>query len=422
MLKDLLVLCRLPILTLGILLLGDGSFLVAQSEADAAKSGVYITSISITGLKRTKLSAAERPLRQFVGLAVEDVNINEVTAAIMATGILQPVSVEVQGEVLAVEVREKWSIFPIPIVTGGSDGIGAGLALTDTNAFGLNDQLFLAAFYHPNTFSVSAGYFSSSRGGRLPGYNGMASFARSQRHDRDQNAHLLRRFELDSLSLRTGLSFPLLENSNALTASLLFSFNNTWLRNLDSALLPPPDDLTLYGAGTELAARRNSWDGFFLSRESISVRYTFQTNFSGIAFQTVQLQGAWDKSLVPGFRFSFRTGAIFKPDAPILAEAAPGGAQVVILPKGFSAKNLVGGSAGFEKSVFKISAGTLSIAAYYQGVYAHGSVLGDSTDHGFAGMLSFYLSRLAIPALGVGIAHNVGKDHTQVFFNFGMSF
>jgi hypothetical protein len=38
------------------------------------------------------------------------------------------------------------------------------------------------------------------------------------------------------------------------------------------------------------------------------------------------------------------------------------------------------------------------------------------------GMLSFYLSKLAIPALGLGLAYNVEADFFQVFFSMGMSF
>jgi len=397
---------------------------MAQSETGNAVAvpGAYIASISIAGLGRTRLSAAERPLRRFIGLPVEQVNTDEVKAAIMAAGILQPVSVEIEGDVLAVEVQERWSFFPVPVVAGGTEGMAGGLALFDANAFGLNDQLFLAAFFHPDGFITSGGYIRSSRGGRLPGYSGVAAFSRGERHDRDQNGEVLRRFELDTIGFHAGLHFPLLENSDFLAISALFSFSDRRLRNRDAALHAPQDSLALFGAGTEFAVRRNSWDGFFLSQESASIRYFFQTDFGGAAFQSVGFRGVWERSLVPGFRFNLRTGIVFQPQAPILFESSPGAAQVAILPQDFSARNYAGLSAGLEKRIFRIAAGTLSIAASYQAVYSHGSALGDSVDHGYTTMLFFYLHRLAIPALGLGVAHNVNRNHLQGFFSIGMSF
>jgi len=424
-LKTTFAFSRLPIVLLGIFFFSNGSFLKAQSESEYnGYDGemTRITSISITGLGRTRLSTAERPLRRFIGLEADEVDSNEVLAAIIATGILEPVSVEIEGQVLAVEVRERWSIFPIPIVMGGSGGLSGGLAFFDANAFGLNDQFFLAGFYHPNGWMASLGYIRSSRGGRAPGWSAMAAYSRGERHDRDQTSEVLRRFELDTISLRTGLHFPLLKDSDLLSSSMLFSFSDNSLRNRSNALYGPDRSLRLFGTGKDFAIRRNTWDGFFLSQESASIRYALYTNFNGVFFQSTRFQGTWERSLIPGFRFNLRTGIVFQPDAPILSESSPGVAQVAILPREFSARNYAGLSAGLEKSILRTAAGTLSISMAYQVVHSHGSILGDSFDHGCFAMLFFYLHRLAIPALGLGVAYNVERNYFQGFFSFGMSF
>jgi hypothetical protein len=139
-------------------------------------------------------------------------------------------------------------------------------------------------------------------------------------------------------------------------------------------------------------------------------------------FHSIQFQGIWEKSLVPGFRLNMRTGIVFEPDVPILFESSPFAAQVAILPRDFSARNYAGISAGLEKYLFQFSAGTISISAAYQLVYSQGSILGNSLDHGVTGILSFYLSRLAIPAVGAGFAYNVKEHFLQGSFSMGMSF
>jgi len=423
-LKTALTWYRLPVLLAGVFLLGGVPFLKAESgdHVHSDSEATYITYISITGLGRTRMSTAQRPLRRFIGMEASRIDHDEVLAAIIATGIMEPLSVEIEGEVLAVTVRERWTIFPIPVFMGGSGGMAGGLAFFDANAFGLNDQIFLAGFYHPDAWISSLGYIRSSRGGRAPGYSGVAVFSRAERHHRDQNSKVLRRFELDSVALHAGLHFPLVADSDFLSASALFSFNDNRLRNRGDAEYGPDRSLRVYGAGGSFAVRRNNWDGYFLSQEAVSLRYFFQTDFDGVAFQSVGLQGTWERPLVPGFRFALRAGVVFAPGAPVLFESSPSVAQVAILPRDFSAKNYAGLSAGLEKSIFRINAGTLSFQAAYQLVHSYGSVLGPSVDHGVLGMLSFYLARLAIPAVGLGVAYNVSRNYPQGFFSIGMSF
>ena len=418
--KTTLAFFRLPVFVLGILFFGNISFLMAQSETNDEAS--RITSISITGLGRTRLSTAERPLRRFIGLEADQVDTNEVMAAVMATGILEPVSVEIEGGVLALEVQERWSIFPIPMVMGGSGGMAGGLAFFDANAFGLNDQFFMAGFYHSDGWIATLGYIRSSRGGRSPGWNAMAAFARGERHDRDQTSEVLRRFELDTISLNAGLRFPLLEDSDLLSTSVLFSFSDNRLRNRSNALYGPDNSLRMFGFGGDFSVRRNNWDGYFLSQEAASIRYFFNTDFRGAYFQSVRFQGTWERSLIPGFRLNLRSGVLFQPEVQVLFESSPSAAQVVILPRDFSAKHYAGLSAGLEKRIFRFASGVLSISAAYQVVHSYGSILGSSVDHGYVGMLFFYLNRLAIPALGLGVSHNVKRNYFQSFFSFGMSF
>ena len=405
-------------LVFGVLFFFSSSFLTAQNQNDS----VYITSLSITGLKRTRLSTAEQPLKKFIGQRTDQVNMDEVQAAVMAGGILESISAEIRGQVLCIEVREKWSIFPVPVFFAGSDRMMGGLAFFDANAFGLNDKFFVAGIFHSDGWAASTGYIHNSPGEHRPGWSGMATFSREERNDRNQNNHVLRRFEHDSISLGAGLSFPLLKNNDMLSVSTRFSFNQKNLREKKKSMNGPDEDLRLYGAGTELSARKSTWDGYLLSQESASLAYTFRTSFENFSYHSIRFRGIWEKSLIPGFRINLRTGLVYDPDAPILFESSPYSAQVSILPADFSAKNYAGFSAGLEKYIFKIPSGTLSLALAYQIVYSQGSLLEDSFDHGFTGMMFFYLSRLAIPALGFGAAYNVKENYLQGSFALGMSF
>jgi hypothetical protein len=413
------------LLVSGIFLFWPVSLLHAQNENDA--DGGIITSISISGLKRTRLSTAERPLKKFIGIEADKLDTNEVLAAIINTGILEPVSVEIQEtepgkRVLTVTVQEKWSIFPVPVFIASTEGISAGGAIYDANAFGLNDKLFLAGLYFTGSWLVAGGYMHAPPGGRIPGWSAMGSFSRENREDRDQRYNVLRSFELDTIAFRAGLNSHLLENSDLLSFSAYVSYEGKILRNQEKAQNGPDEGLHMFSTGVGLSLGKNSWDGYFLSQEEVSLRYGFNVSHTGDYFHALQFRAAWDKSLIPGFRVKVRTGIVFEPGVPVLFESSPFASQVAILPRDFTARHYVGASAGLEKYLFKISMGTFSVSAAYQAVYSHGSILEGSFDHGVTGTLSFYLSRLALPAVGVGFAYNVKENYFQGAFSIGMSF
>jgi len=413
--------CRAFLLAFGFFFFYAVSFLTAQSESGDGED--IITTISISGLKRTRLSTAERPLHKFIGLKTDEVDEDEVRAAVLSTGVLEPVLIETEGHTLSVTVREKWAIFPIPVFMAGSGGIMAGLAFFDANAFGLADKFFLAGLYQTNAWTASSGYVHSSPGGRIPGWNAMGAFSRGEQYNRNQNNEVLRRFDYDEFSFNGGINIPLLKDSDLFNASTQVSYDSISLRNTGEAFNGPDEGLQTFGAGEELSVRKSRWDGYFLSQEAASLRYSCRIPLDGSSLShSVRFQGTWEQSLVPGFRLSMRTGLLFDPDAPVVAESSPFVSQVAILPHDFSARNYAGLSVGLEKCIFKVSFGTLSVLAAYQLVYSQGSILGNSFDHGCLGMLTFYLNRLAIPALGAGITYNIDKNYFQASFALGITF
>jgi hypothetical protein len=174
--------------------------------------------------------------------------------------------------------------------------------------------------------------------------------------------------------------------------------------------------------GADISIRKSSWDGYLLSQQSASLGYDWTAGLGHDSFQSLSFRGTWEKSLLPGFRVNFRAGGIWSPDTPILQESSPSAAQVNILPSNYKAKNYAGTSLGLEKYIFKFSFGTLSALLSWQAVWSDGSILKNQFDQGIAGGISFYMSKLAIPALTVGGAYDITADYFQGSFSLGMSF
>jgi hypothetical protein len=137
---------------------------------------------------------------------------------------------------------------------------------------------------------------------------------------------------------------------------------------------------------------------------------------------TVSLRGVYERSILPGFKAGIRGGMRYSPGAPPIFDSSASSVLIDILPGTFSAQNYLGAALGFEKYLYKFSQGTLAFLASYQAVYSYGPLLEHQFDHGVSGALNFYLSRIAIPTMGIGVFYNVAKNEFMVGYNIGASF
>jgi hypothetical protein len=402
---------------LGALFLLSGTLIHAQT----------IASVSVRGLKRTKPHVAEYPLQKFIGMDGMRLDFNEVHAAIIGTGILDPVSIGVEPApdretlILVVEVREKWSLFPLPMFSMNSDGgIQGGGSLIDANAFGLNDTFAATGIYGASGWLASLLYHYSPDRKHLPGWTIMGMYGRRKQLDTDQHKAELRSYEQDIILGGLGIHYPVTEY---LTGSTSFSLRR---HNIDDGKHPRevPDE-GIFAAGIEpsLEISRSHWDGFLLSQQRASLKYTLMLPLDSYSpLHTITARGSYELSIIPGFKAGINGGAHYAPRSPPILETPASTVGIAILPSSFSAQSYAGASAGLEKYLYKFSQGTLAILASYQGIYSYGPILEDQFDHGVSASLNFYLSRIAIPALGFSVSYNVAKHEYVGAFNLGISF
>jgi outer membrane protein assembly factor BamA len=384
-----------------------------------------ITAISIVGLKRTKPHVAERYVEKFLGRDAASLDLKEVEGAVLDTGILEPLVISIDddpeggGRLLQIELREKWSILPFPIFFAGSGGIGGGAFFMDANAFGLNDKMILGGMYRRTGWMVMAMYINTPDRERVPGWSLRGSYAQEDRTDSDQNDKDIRRFSQESITAATGISYPL---NDFFVPSLSLTYDGRLLRHSDDPLRVPGGDAHIISLSPELSLQRAVWDGYLSAQQSASLAYIYTIGIDYPSSHALSFRGVYERSLIPGFKLGLKTGVFYAPDVEALFEASPSAAQVNILPRNYTARNYAGGSFDIEKYLYKFSFGTLSLLASYQGVWSQGPILGQRFDHGVAGSLRFYLSKLAFPALGVGAAYNVEAKYFQIGLDVGMSF
>ena len=401
--------------------------LCPQERAEGINPDKKITSIEINGLKRTKLHIAMYPLEKFLGRDRSNLDLNEVHAAVVETGILEPLEIELvdAGDALTlrIEVKEKWSVFPVPLVLANSGEVSFGLFFADTNAFGLRDMAALGGIYgNLGRMAVALYQHTPNRKGQI-GWGTFFMYGRQEREDvdRDENRHRL--YTADQFSVTASLNYPFAEY---FSASFSLSFTDISLIEDLGDLNRPDSGARLLGFSPGFSIKDSRWDGFLLSRRSVSLSYGYNLALSGLSYHEAQLTSIYEQPLLPGFRFNFRSGLSWKfeagSDTDSLYEEGPQRAQVDILPPKFSAMRYAGFSAGLEKYLFKVSWGTLSLMGAWQCVFSDGPISGVEFDHGPSVGTRFYLSSLALPAFGAGLAYNMNSGLFQFAFSLGMGF
>jgi hypothetical protein len=399
---------------------------LAAQEAASPPAGTIIK-IEVDGLRRTKTHIANYPLERFLGLEGDLLDQNEVYAAVRNTGILEMVSAELieieNGLLLKVTVHEKWAFFPFPLIVISSNNYFLGLFLADTNAFGQRDQMAFGVMYSSSGLSGMVMYNHTPNRSGLPGWNTFIMYGQMEREDFDGDEVLHRRYSTNQLRLSLGLNYSF---TDFFSGSVSFSYANISLVENPDSINPPENGATLLSVSPGLSLRKSSWDGFLLSQQGISLRYGYNFNLLGSSFHQAEMRGAYERSLIPGFRAILRTGIVWRSDGDtstnILFEHTPQSVQIDILPRNFSARHYASFSAGLEKHLYRFRWGTLSTPGSWQCVFSHGPISGSQFDHGPSGGIRFYLSRIAIPAIGLNLAYNINSGLYQMVFNMGMEF
>jgi hypothetical protein len=386
----------------------------------------FITAVTVSGLTRTRPHIVENPLRKFVGMSAAGIDTNEVLAAVKSIRVVEPLSVAIAndqagGKILMVAVREKWTVFPLPVVSIGSGGWSAGGILADLNAFGAKDIIMVMGMYDTGNLMAGAMYANTPDGIGEWGWHIAGRVSIQQHEDTDQTGgQTLRRYHSLSVNPTAGLTYALGEH---ITPSLNLSYREVALQDTEDPVRAPKNGMRGITLSPNINISYNSWDGYFLNETQAALKYHYAFVVDGDDVHSVSVNAVLHHSIVPGFRVTAKSSVFFATlSASPFFEISPMNGVADILAGSYSVTRFAGVSLGLEKYLFVFSLGMVTVSAAYQAAYSHGEVLVRQFDHGAAAVLQIYFSGLALPAVGLGAAYNVAKNVWQYTFNMGMSF
>jgi hypothetical protein len=383
-----------------------------------------IRAVSVSGLKRTKPHIIEKPLQRFVGMDAGSVDPHEVFAIVKSIGVLEPLSVEITdnqgGKTLAVTVREKWAVFPLPLLSVSSSGWLAGGVLLDANAFGVKDTLLAMGMGGPEGLSAAAMYLNTPDSAGEFGWSIMGWFSSREIKDTDQTGkQTLRKYKATTIRPAIGLSYQIAEH---IASNVSLSYRHVALQDAENPINAPEKGAQGITLSPELSIRWSDWDGYLLNENHALLKYDCTFTFDGGHTHSLSLNAVCHHSVIPGFRVFAKGGAVFSSASADPFFTPPMNNVVNILAMSYSPTSFAGASLGLETHLCTVSLGTVTLSFAYQAVYSHGDVSPHQADHGAAASLQLYFSGIALPAVGLGGSYNAARNVWQYTLNIGLSF
>ncbi|MBP3772940.1 MAG: hypothetical protein J6I53_09680 [Treponema sp.] len=393
-----------------------------------------ITKINFDGLKKTRDSYIQSKVSKFIGLPLTDENMHDLETAVQLEGLFDDIHISTEqiGDTDAeinISVKEKITFIPLPFAMASSSGYMAGAVVMDTNAFGRKDNFMIGGFFSNSSMTGMASFSKPAKPNGVPGFSVFVSGGKSHPELVDIEEETILKYK----SLGFSASFSIFEKlGENFTISNGYSYRYLSTESVEEYPSFPEEKLHIGSVSLGLGYSRSDWNGVFMSTNSASISAEVGLTNSeddeyrhplGASFAI----GEQHPVFTPRLRIYQKISGYYGKKNHISAYMSQSAASVNILPGSFVTERIIGGNAGLEIAVAKFSWAMLSIYGDYQLVYTKKNTLLEDDDeyefmHGPNGGVRFYLSKIAFPALSMGLAYNVTKNYWQFAAAMGMSF
>ncbi len=408
---------KLNIPLLLILITSQNIFLYSQEER------IIIKEINLTGLKRTKEDVVLQIIEPVkTGSLYTDGISDIIIQKLRETGVFVP-DIKVTSEVLEndayihIDLRDKWTLIPIPIVAvSKGESWSAGVLAIESNLLGYYKTLGLGFFYGSQgatflSFYVDPHFFKTELE-----FTAAISAGFEKIIDLDTEEATLREYESDRIGVGMGIEYPVNERFK-IGISLDYDLN---LLRDDST--EPFGDLNSIGLTGKLGWQDIFYDipyerGFSMDL----IPSLFRDFYSGTFYPTIESNIQW--SFSPWFKHMVSLkGLAGWGNMPVQKQFRLGGMNGTrILPMNkIAAEEYASATAIYNIPLWIFKGGTISSKVFYELGYFKSDLIGRTLFHGPGIGLEFFINKLAIPAVGINLGWNLETGQMQFSAGIGM--
>ncbi len=386
-----------------------------------------ITEINFIGLKKTQDFYIKSKVREYIGQKLDEKLIHNLETTLQLEGLFDEIKISSKSQseeqvILNINVKEKITFLPLPFAMYSSSGFIVGGIVMDTNAFGIKDMFMVGGMYSNSIKMGMASYSKAPKKNGKPGFSAFIATSKNNPELKNTEDEII--LEYENLSFESSIAvIQNLGRNHTFAMGLEFKNINASDKNGYSDLI---DSAKIGLINVSFGYSKSDWNGWFMSSVSSRIKGEFGlTDLKESDLKYPQIYSAElsiQKPIVPRLRFYGSASIHYGIDNHISLYSGKSGAAVNILPAEFSSQRLGGGNSGFEIALVKMGFGLLSIYGDYQIAYVQEFDKEYEFIHGPNSGVRLYLSKIAFPALAMGLSYNVTKKYSQFAIAMGMSF
>jgi hypothetical protein len=396
------------------------------SSAFIAEHGAAIVSrVVYEGNKRTQDSALAELTGLRAGMRLSEIDPDAVTQSVLKSEIFSAVDIAADIEdgaaVVTVTVKEKWTLIPIPSGYFGNGGWSAGLALLEYNFLGLRKTLVvvgsdsnlglsgLIAYSDPRLLHSKTSFRIFADAGsaeKVAQYMDGSPYASFQETTADGGFSLV--FPSEA-KLNAEFDLTLRYSGVGPDAAALYGLYENSLALIPSVAVNYDGRLKIGYRNAGATASASYLHGFRL--QGMPSNDTIAGNAE------IDFKVFLDGYLEAGCVGRYGTGAFQS-----LGSLSGSGYRTLPYQYSFSPQSAAA-YANFALPLIKLGWSTMELGPFYEcGIYATGLEAG-TTDffHGPGFLYRLYLRDIAIPAIEISAAYNVGARNFVISANLGVS-
>ncbi len=322
--------------------------------------------------------------------------------------------------IIEIHIVEKWSIIPIPLFTSNGNKLSAGLYVLETNFLGFGTTIFTGGSISTAGNSVIFGFVDPALFGTDARLNIFFSYKKYIYETGNMKKELFNEYRSTGRLARidAGWSFP-----GGINAYFSAGYRENLTDKAYSASYNAPDTAKILPVGILLTIDRlYHYEYLYYGFKLDSGLYHGFNFYDDGDYNYGQYNAQYSLKLFSYHKLTLHSSGAYGDRPEIMGERLSGKKGSMTLPADIIASDRwINYATIYEYPLLRLSWGAVTMLAFWeQGLFGSGEINPEHYYGPGCGML-LYLKKIALPAMGFNLGHNIKTDGTEFSFYVGMS-
>lgn len=399
----------------------------SDEESSVEQNDRILTKITFSGNRRTNSFYLNSRLKKFMNRPLSQIDMQEFEGILQMEGLFETISIDLKNVSdteahISVTVKEKITFIPLPFIMYSDSSFTGGFMVMDMNVLGIHDMGVIGGVYNTDFLMGVISYIHTPKIEGFPGFSVFASISKDKNEYDSSDGIPFQQYHGTTFNAAFSLMEKIGEH-HSISAGIAYSRlkNDDYVKGTDDSKFASTSILSPT-AGLSYSA--TNWNGTFLNTTSAGISGRF--NFREQNNKSFKIDYSFNKqmTLTDSVRLISGLSGAYGRWNHISQQSGKGDGLSTILPLYYKTEEIYGGLMGLEWAAFKTKIGLFSMYTHFEAACTYDDYA--ETDdyvwvYGPACGTKLYLSKIAFPAMAVGLSYNIPQNKWYFAASLGVS-